>query len=128
MPRKKITVYSSFNAEHAVILPEGQEPFHNHLWKVNATFGIKAEAMDAECQEIASEILTAETRRLEGCSLNEIPELRKYAASAESVARYMFDRLDKKSRNSEIRLQFVELEEEPGCRARFWSDEDIDVR
>lgn len=107
---------SSFNATHAVVLPQGREAVHGHDWRVQ--FECEVDNGSADPKELA-EILERVLMPLRHAHLNDIESLEPYEATAESVARYLFEQLDQELVGYPVKPFAVELEEEPGCRARY---------
>lgn len=109
------TLKSSFPASHAVRLPQGAEPVHNHEWKLEVRArgaGKAAKALDAVISGLQDRFL------------NSIPGLSEWGASAESLARYIFDRLENELTGKDSKIMMVQIEEEPGCWARYWKEEE----
>jgi 6-pyruvoyltetrahydropterin/6-carboxytetrahydropterin synthase len=116
-----VMVESEFFAEHQVVMPDGfQEPLHGHLWKVTAA--VASEKLDSaglafdfcRLQQFLSQILGpfADTK------LEECEAFGRVNASAENLARYVYDRLAMLIMPP-IQLCWVEVLESPGCRVRY---------
>jgi len=116
-----ISVETHFWASHQLVFADGsKEPLHGHNWAVMAKVG--ADKLDqnglvmdfcrlkAALDEIAAE--------LTGGSLNRIDYFEQNSCSAESVARYVFAKLEPQL-PGRIRLASVRIVETPGCGAEF---------
>ena len=109
-------VRSSFNATHAVVLPDGREPLHGHDWRVQVECELPdGVGVSGQIAESLERVLAP----LRHIHLNDIAALRSFEATAESVARYLFDELTSELARHHAKPVAVELEEEPGCRARY---------
>ena len=117
----EVTVESSFRASHAVRLPTGEmEPIHEHDWQVSVIFvgtTLNDDGMLIDF-ELVRERLLAILAPLRGSNLNDHPALGGRPASAERVARRIFELLDDADW-SEATLRRVTVREAPGCAATF---------
>lgn len=99
-----------------MVLPQGEEPVHGHDWRVqlecDVPEGVGGSAAIAGALERVLE-------PLRHTHLNDIDALKPYGATAESVARYLLDELAGELAGHAAEPVAVELEEEPGCRARY---------
>ena len=117
----KVTVESEFNASHQLTMPNGQkEPFHAHQWQLKVA--VSAEKLDQmgvviDFHELKAAINTV-TAPLEGIKLEDLPCFQDANASAEALAKYIYDQLEKLIK-SDINLVSVQLMEEKGCWAKF---------
>jgi 6-pyruvoyl-tetrahydropterin synthase len=105
---------SHFVASHAVKLASGLEEMHAHDWQVVADFSDGGIAVAQ-----LTELLATEAAALENSVLNDLEPLKKYHASAESVAKYLFDKIAARLGHRDVRIIRLEVEEEPGCRAAY---------
>ena len=116
-----VTVESKFNASHQLTMPNGQkEPLHAHQWQLNVA--LSSEKLDQmgvviDFHELKAAIDTV-TAPLEGKKLEEVRDFQEANASAEALAKYIYDQL-KKLIKADATLDFVELMEEKGCWAKF---------
>lgn len=117
----EVTVATTFDATHALRMYDGRfEPVHEHCW------GVRARFVGRELDEIGvlvdfglvRERLRAITRSLSGAHLNDWPALAGRNASAEHVARVIFDELRADARLAPS-LYSVTVTEAPGCEATF---------
>lgn len=117
----EVSVEARFTATHQVRMPDGQlEPLHEHVWVVRATYaGAELDADGLLVDFAAVRARLAEVLRpLHGQNLNRVAVLADQPPSAEVVARYIARHLPA-SLDERARLRGVEVEEEPGCRARY---------
>ncbi|MCE5186399.1 MAG: 6-carboxytetrahydropterin synthase [Planctomycetaceae bacterium] len=113
---------TSFQASHQLKYSGGEpEPLHEHDWKVCAA--ITSERLNRDelvmdfdgLKALLNSILQEfRDRRLEtlGC-------FQQRNASAESVAQVLYEQLAPRLPNT-VRLDYVEVMEAPGCRARYF--------
>ena len=117
----EVTVSGWFAASHQLRLADGSlEPLHGHNWSVAVTFA--GPALD----EI--EVLIDFTRvrgqldellgTLHDRHLNDLEPFRSNNPSAERVAEFLARRMGA-DLVAPLRLRSVEVEEAPGCTARF---------
>jgi len=116
-----VSVEMSFRASHQLTLPDGsKEATHRHNWSVTAAVaGEKLDntgvVMDFHRLRAALGGIIAE---LDNLPLNEIAYFQRNNASAENVAKYIYDKLAARLPEG-IELQGVKVGEEPGCWAKF---------
>jgi len=117
----EISVTSAFVAAHGLCGPGGtREPLHKHKWRVSVTcagpsLGEHGLLVDfAAVRGPLAELLATFDQR----SLNELPAFAGAEPSAEQVARVVAEALGPHLPES-VRLLCVEIEEEPGCVARY---------
>ena len=116
-----IRVETHFLASHQLTLPDGsKEPVHQHNWVVTA---------DVSSDKLNSMGLVMDFRRLaamvdnivaelDNVPLNRIDYFQRNSSSAESVAKYIYEKL--RARLPEgVKLEAVRVVEEPGCSAKF---------
>jgi 6-pyruvoyltetrahydropterin/6-carboxytetrahydropterin synthase len=116
-----VMVETEFFAEHQLTMPDGgKESLHGHRWKVAAA--VASEMLDSaglafdfhKLKDILDKIIGPWTgKRLEDC-----PPFRLTNASAENVARHIFDRLAGQI-TPPAQLCWVEVTEAEGCRVRY---------
>lgn len=121
----EVSVEGRFTAAHQLALPAGAlEPLHEHAWRVRVTYA------GAELNEsgllvdfgVVRERLAQVLRPLEGQNLNRVAALGTRPPSAEVVAQYIAQQLAA-TLGRGLRLNNVEVEEERGCRARYFPSE-----
>ncbi|MBU0717832.1 MAG: 6-carboxytetrahydropterin synthase [Planctomycetes bacterium] len=114
-----VAVEETFSAGHQVRQPDGSdEPHHRHDWRVRAVFA-RAEldgagmVVDfAQAQSCLRRVLA----HLDRHDLNELACLGSQNPTAEVVARYVFECVQ---RSGIAPLARVEVTEAPGCLAAF---------
>lgn len=121
----EVRVRDTFHASHAIRLPGGDmEPVHWHHWGVEAVFR-GAELDDAGVLvdfEVVGRRLREVLAPLEGTHLNDHPFLESAAASAEHVARRIWEALvgDPPAQTwAPARLISVGVTEAAGCVAVY---------
>jgi len=116
-----VSVETHFWASHQLTLSDGsKEPLHHHNWAVTA---------DVSSDKLNSMGLVMDFRRLaamvdnvvaelDNVPLNRIDYFQRNSSSAESVAKYIYEKL--RARLPEgVKLEAVRVVEEPGCSAKF---------
>jgi 6-pyruvoyltetrahydropterin/6-carboxytetrahydropterin synthase len=121
----EVSVSGWFAAAHQLRLPDGAvEPLHGHNWRVVATFA----GADLDRMEVLVDFTQARARldevlkTLHDSNLNELPGFADCNPSTERVACHIADRLVG-DLPAGVRLRSVEVEESPGCVARYYSPE-----
>jgi len=117
----EISVTARFNATHHLRMPDGSvEPPHGHDWRVVVTCaGPRLDdcglLLDFHALETRLGAILAEFR---DADLNTAPALAGCNPSAEHVARHIAQRITA-NLPAGVSLTCVELEESPGCVARY---------
>jgi 6-pyruvoyltetrahydropterin/6-carboxytetrahydropterin synthase len=115
-------VNASFRAGHQLNISGTVEPMHEHDWQVEATIG--GENLDENgllfdfnrLKKMLDDAIGGfNDRKLEDC-----PIFRGKNASAENVAEYIYRTL-KPQLPTDLRLLYIEVQEAPGCKARYES-------
>jgi len=120
----EITVCDWFAAAHQLRLGDGAlEPLHGHNWRVTVTLaGPRLDDMGVLADFAVVRARLAElVRTLHDRNLNELPEFAARNPSAENVAAHIADRLGDLCGG--VVLRCVEIEEAPGCVARYYPPE-----
>lgn len=117
----KVRVDTDFTAEHRLTLPNGEkEKLHQHKWLVTAV--ISSEKLNKIGLVIDFNHLKKDIDRItEGISGDKMLEHKYFKennCSAENVARYIYYAL-KPRLGKNLKLECIEVEEEPGFRAEF---------
>ena len=116
-----ISVEITFNTEHQLTFADGsQEAAHNHNWVVTAALGrdeTDEQGMVFDFIQL-KKILKEIVAEFENCKLEDFAYFKKINASAENVARYIYGKL-KEQVEPIISLEYVEVTESPGCRAKY---------
>lgn len=118
----EVTVTAWFAAAHRLRLPAGQlEPLHGHNWNVRVT--CRGDAIDASGMLVDFTLLRPALQTIVGelhdTLLNDHPFFADCNPSAEHVARFIAARLGP-TVTAPASLHCVEVEEEPGCFARYF--------
>jgi len=117
-------VETQFRAAHGVRLPDGSlEPPHEHTWQVQAA--VSSPDLD-NCQMVMDfHELQAQLENITGSfenqSLEQVVPSAETGATAEIVAKMIFDRLVPVLPAGK-KLTWVEVTEAPGCRVRYTAD------
>ena len=116
-----VSVETHFWASHRLTLPAGsKEPLHQHNWMVTA---------DVSSSKLDSMGLVMDFRRLkamldsivaefDNISLDRIDYFRQNNPSAETVAKYIYEKLELILPEA-VKLETVRVAETPGCWAKF---------
>lgn len=125
----RITVTTNFRAGHqlkfapASTSERGEsvtEPYHTHDWKAKAAIGgqgLDDNGLLFDFNKL-KKILESIVCRLDGRKLEDLECFENTNASAENVARYIYDSI-KSQLPKNIDLLYVEVTETPGCKARY---------
>lgn len=119
----EITVGGWFSAAHQLRLPDGRvEPLHGHNWRVDVTFVRPALDESGLVLDFVAvkRGLDAALAGLHDTNLNELPAFAVRNPSTENVCVYLAERLAGLA-TPPARLECVEVEEAPGCVARYRS-------
>jgi 6-pyruvoyltetrahydropterin/6-carboxytetrahydropterin synthase len=116
-----ITVETEFFAGHQLVMPDGnKESLHGHTWKITAA--VASETLDSAGMAFdfhqLKDILDKIIRPLTGRQLEECEPFRRVNASAENVARYIYDRLAGQI-TPPAQVCWVESTEAEGCKVRY---------
>ena len=117
----EIEVTARFAARHQLRLHDGTlEPLHDHDWRVTVRLcGPRLDEIDVLADfGLLRRRLDAALAELRDRDLNRLPAFAHCNPSAENVARHLAGRLDGDWPPG-VRLSCVEIEEEPGCVARY---------
>jgi 6-pyruvoyltetrahydropterin/6-carboxytetrahydropterin synthase len=116
-----VIVETTFGARHQLTLGDGtKEPLHHHNWglacavstrKVD-TMGL---AFDFNRLRAMLEGIVAEFK---DTKLEDTNIFKNLNSSAENVAEYVYNRLEKML-DAGVKLEYVEVTEAPHCRARY---------
>ena len=119
-----VTIQTNFTASHQLTLADGvKEPLHSHNWQLRtavsskeldkAGFVVDFVAMKAKIEGV--------TAPFEGKMLDDLPCFEGRNASAENVAKYIFDALSPLI-PTHVKLEYIEVMEAEGCWARFQAE------
>jgi 6-pyruvoyltetrahydropterin/6-carboxytetrahydropterin synthase len=120
----RITVERSFSASHQLTMPNGsKEPLHAHDWLVRA----RAKAAKLDSMGLVMDfhkleaLVDAAMVPLAGRKLEQLDEFSEINASAEYVAKHIFEQIAKEL-ESRVHLESVEVMEAPSCWASYGID------
>ena len=116
-----VIVKKEFTASHQLNLAEGGlEELHEHRWIVEAA--VSAAALNERGMAIdfhvIERLLMEQIAGYEGKCLENCEQFKKSGASAEAVAREIFDQLAARL-PANRKLAWVEVTEAPNCRVRY---------
>ncbi len=118
----EVTVSGRFTASHQLHRPDGnREPLHTHDWQVRVTYAGRRLSSNGWLIDfgLVRRHLNALLSKLEAQNLNQVGALHGREPSAEAVALYFAENLPA-ALNADVLLTCVEVEEEPGCAARYF--------
>jgi 6-pyruvoyltetrahydropterin/6-carboxytetrahydropterin synthase len=116
-----VSVETSFRASHRLTLPDGsKEPLHPHNWTVTT---------DVSSVKLNSTGLVMDFRRLkamvddivdefDNIPLDGIDYFQRNSSSAETIAKYIYEKLEPKL-PKDVKLNHIKVVEELGCSAKF---------
>lgn len=111
-----LIIKKTFTANHAVTLPMGPEQTHGHNWNLEVELEILHENSNILFIKGAVDgVITP----LEHFNLNKLKPLEPFGASAESLAKYIYDEITNTLNTDEYIVKKVTLEEEKGCWASY---------
>ena len=128
----EVTISGWFAAAHQLRLADGRlEPLHGHNWQVRVTYAgprLDAQGLLLDFTALKPRLARVLAELHDRC-LNELPAFADRNPSAEHVAVHIAAALAtdtganvSRVATTEARLVCVEVEEEPGCFARFRPD------
>lgn len=116
-----IFLETTFKAQHQLSFSDGtKEPLHEHEWKVCvavSTEKLNDEDLVMDFEELKL-LLEKNLQNFRGRRLETIPLFEQRNASAENVAAILYQQIEPKLTDN-VRLDFVEVTEATGCRARY---------
>jgi len=116
-----VSVQTKFRASHQLARADGsKEHRHRHHWSVTAevsseTLDNKGVVMDFRQLKATLDNIVAE---LDNTALGKIEYFKWNNASAENVARYIYEKLEPKLPGG-LKLCSIKVVEQPGCSAKF---------
>ncbi len=121
----ELTVTSGFSSAHNLRGYEGAcENLHGHNWKVEATIraqGLNDIGIALDFKVLKKELNTI-VQRLDHRYLNELIPFDRVNATAENIARYIFDELSRRLNKGNIKVACVRVWESEGACAAFLAD------
>jgi 6-pyruvoyltetrahydropterin/6-carboxytetrahydropterin synthase len=116
-----ISVETHFWASHQLTLPDGsKEPLHHHNWVVIADVSSNelrrmGMVMDFRRLKVMVDNIVAE---FDNTQLEKLDYFQQNNSSAESVATYIYEKLEPKL-PGDLRLNYIRVVEQPGCSVKF---------
>jgi len=116
-----ITIETAFTARHQLTLADGRtEPAHSHNWLIRTA--VSADKLDETGLVIDFDDLKARieavTAPFNGAKLEDLSCFKGANASAEAVAKYIYDKTEPLL-PAYVNLEYVEVMESAGCRAKY---------
>lgn len=116
-----ITVETTFKAKHQLTLTDGSlEDLHEHDWVVRAAVSVSKldkAGLAIDFHELKKKVEKI-TSSLNGGQLESVAHFHGINASAENLAKYIYDKLESVLANH-VKLRYVETGEEPGYWAKY---------
>ena len=116
-----ISAEITFNAGHQLVFADGStEAAHNHNWVVTAALSgdkTNENGMVFDFEKL-KKMLKKIVAEFDSGKLENFAYFKKKNASAENVAKYIYEKLNARL-SPIISLEYVEVTESPGCRARY---------
>jgi 6-pyruvoyltetrahydropterin/6-carboxytetrahydropterin synthase len=116
-----VTVETTFTAAHQLTFAEGQkEPLHRHDWLVKvavSTAELDQAGLAIDFNDLKAKIASI-TAPFNKATLEQLPVFKDNNASAENVAKHIFNRIGPLL-SQQLKLRYVEVTEAPGCRAKY---------
>ncbi len=116
-----LTVESTFTATHQLTMADGaKEPLHSHDWVVRVA--VSAEKLDETGLAVDFNDLKAMIADIAGpfagARLEQLDCFKSCNASAENVAKYIYDRIEPMLANR-LKLKYAEVMEAEGCWTKY---------
>ena len=116
-----VSVETNFLASHQLVLLDGcKEPLHQHNWLVAAEVSsnrLNSMGLVIDFRQLKS-MLDNIASELDNMVLDKIDYFHRTSASAENVAKYIYEKLGYRLPKG-VKLKSVSVVEEPGCSAKF---------
>jgi 6-pyruvoyltetrahydropterin/6-carboxytetrahydropterin synthase len=114
-------VDTTFTAQHQLSFANGiKEPLHEHDWKVCVAVSsdqLNKDELVIDFEKLKS-LLKKILREYNGKQLETLKIFENQNVSAETLARTLYEQLSTKL-SPAVQLDFIEVTEAPGCRARY---------
>lgn len=121
MPTYTLFVDMAFTAQHQLSFEDGtQEPLHEHDWKVRVAVSsdrLNKDELVIDFEELKC-LSESILQGLRGQRLESLGIFESRNVSAEMLTRTLYDQLAPKLPDT-VRLDYIEVTEAPGCRARY---------
>jgi len=117
----EITIETQFSASHQLNFRSiGPEALHLHNWQVKVA--VCRETLNSDGLVMDFHLLKAKTDEIigifSGKNIETLPQFQDINASAENIAKYIYDRLEIYL-PTDVKLSFVEVTEACSCVARY---------
>jgi 6-pyruvoyltetrahydropterin/6-carboxytetrahydropterin synthase len=116
-----VTVDTTFTAGHQLTIAQGQkEALHCHDWIVRTTVSadrLNSAGLVMDFSELKTKVEEV-TNSLKGARLEELSWFKNINASAENVAKCIYEKIEPLL-PSRVQLRYVEVTEATGCRAKY---------
>jgi 6-pyruvoyltetrahydropterin/6-carboxytetrahydropterin synthase len=116
-----VIVETTFGASHQLTLGNGsKEPLHQHDWRVEcAVSAYKVDKMGLVFDfNLLKTMLDDILSEFKDAQLENTPIFKKMNSSAENMAEYIYNKLEKML-GQNVKLEYAEVTEAPHCRARY---------
>jgi len=116
-----VNVETHFWASHQLTLPDGsKEPLHHHNWSVTAGVSVsKLNSMGLVMDfRRLKAVLDNIVANFDNTQLEKLDYFQQNNSSAETVAKYIYEKLEPKLPNG-LKLNHIKVVEKPGCSAKF---------
>ena len=116
-----VSVETNFWASHQLALPDGsKEALHQHNWAVTANVSsdkLNSVGLVMDFSQLKG-MLDNIVAEFDNSALDKMDYFRQNKSSAESVARYIYEKLES-SLPGGVKLENIRVVEGPGCSASF---------
>ncbi len=116
-----VSIETHFWASHQLVLPDGsKEPQHQHNWAVTAEVGsseLNSMGLVMDFHRLRT-MLDSIAGELDNTAIEKIDYFQRNSASAENVAKYIYEQLEPKLPKG-VKLEAVRVGEEPGSSTKF---------
>ncbi|MDO8302438.1 MAG: 6-carboxytetrahydropterin synthase [Sedimentisphaerales bacterium] len=116
-----VIIETIFDAQHQLTLRDGvKEPLHGHAWMAAcavSTYTVDAMGLAFDFNRLKA-MLDEIVAEFKDVQLENTMIFKKVNSSAENVAEYVYNRLEKMLEQN-VKLEYVEITEAPHCRARY---------
>ena len=117
----KVSIETHFLAAHQLKLTDGQkESLHEHDWIITAE--VSSETLNdiglVINFNLLKEMVDKTIAKFKGSTLEKFDYFQKYNASAEMLARYIYEKLEHKLPQG-VKAEYIRVVEQPGYAAKF---------
>ena len=112
-----VSIETHFLASHRLTLPDGRkEPLHRHNWTVSAdvsSIELNSSGLVIDFHQL-KQMVDNIVSELDNIPLEEIDYFQQNNSSAETISKYIYEKLEPKLPKAVI-LNHIRISEEPGC-------------